>query len=117
MYLLYVFMDEIPGIIEALVGVGVKGPKADAVGMLTKSMGAAAGAATRLASLGGKVGGSVQSRIFNMTNLGKGKKETQDVSKGGDSAASTMSARAAGKDREDSPSSEKAEEDGKGDKD
>ena len=113
MYLLYVFMDEIPGIIEALVGVGVKGPKADAVGMLTKSMGAAAGAATRLASLGGKVGGSVQSRIFNVTNLGKGKKETQDVSRGGDSSASTMSARAAGKGSEDPSASAKAEEAGK----
>jgi type IV secretory pathway VirB6-like protein len=116
MYLLYVFMDEIPGIIEALVGGGIK-TNADAVGMLTKSMGAAAGAATRLASLGGKVGGSVKSRIFNMTNLGKGKKETQDASGGGDSSASTISSRAAGKGSEDPPTSAKAEEDEKGGKD
>jgi hypothetical protein len=82
MYLLYVFMDEIPGIIEALVGGGVKGPSADAVGMLAKSMGAVSGAATRLASLGGKVGGSALAPIGRMMNLGRGKKESQDANSG-----------------------------------
>ena len=111
MYLLYVFMDEIPGIIEALVGGGVKGPSADAVGMLRKTMGAAAGAATRLASFGGKVGGSARSTIGSMVNRGKGKKEGGDVSSGEDSTASN---REAGKGGEDSTSAggEKAEKGG-----
>ena len=111
MYLLYVFMDEIPGIIEALVGGGVKGPSADAVGMLRKTMGAAAGAATRLASFGGKVGGSARSTIGSMVNRGKGKKEVGDVSSGEDSTASN---REAGKGGEDSTSAggEKAEKGG-----
>jgi type IV secretory pathway VirB6-like protein len=90
MYLLYVFMDEIPGIIEALVGGGVKGgPSANAVGMLTKSMGAAAGAATRLASLGGKVGGSTRSTISTIAHMkfGEGKKEMGDASSGEDPSA------------------------------
>lgn len=89
MYLLYVFMDEIPGIIEALVGGGVKGPSADAVGMLTKSMGVAAGAATRLASFGGKVGGSARSTISTIAQMkfGKGKKEMRDASSGEDQSA------------------------------
>ena len=99
MYLLYVFMDEIPGIIEALVGGGVKGPSADAMGMLAKSMGAVSGAATRLASLGGKVGGSARSTIGSMTNLGKGKKGVRDVS-GGDDATGKRS-EGTGKDGDD----------------
>gem|GEM_PF-1364820 len=107
MYLLYVFMDEIPGIIEALVGAGVKGPSADAVGMLAKSMGAVSGAATRLASLGGKVGGSVLTPFNRVMNLGKGKKEVRDVSGGEDATT--------GKEGVDDAPGSRGEEAGKGD--
>ena len=110
MYLVYVFMDEIPGIIEALVGGGVKGPSADAVGMLAKSMGAVSGAATRLASLGGKVGGTARAPFNRMMNLASGKKEVQDVnsSKGEDGP----NKRDAG---QEEATSNRGEEAGKGD--
>ncbi len=85
MYLLYVFMDEIPEIIEALTGnkaVGGKGP--DAVKMLTGAMGMAAGAATRLASVGGKVGGSVRTTASYAAATANSGKEKRSVGEKGE---------------------------------
>ena len=69
MYLLYGFMDEIPAVIEALVGGGLTKPgQADAVGMAMKAAATAAAVSQRLGRAGAKIGGSVGGSVMDKIN-------------------------------------------------
>lgn len=72
MYLLYKFMDEIPGITESLVGGGLGGKQGDAVAMLKQAMSIVSGAATRAARATRKHGGNALRDAAEEIELGNG---------------------------------------------
>jgi type IV secretory pathway VirB6-like protein len=87
MYLLYKFMDEIPGIIEALIG------KTGAFKMLTKAMSVVKGVSERLGRAGGKVAshaaGNVSRAAKHAGNQGKKAGEAEDKEGGEDHSSKT----------------------------
>lgn len=84
MFLLYKFMDEIPGIIEALVGGGLaKKGQADPIKMLTGAMSMVKGASQRLARVGRKAAGGAFDIASRNANYGGNKGKKTAEAKGG----------------------------------
>ncbi|MBU6141310.1 MAG: type IV secretion system protein [Proteobacteria bacterium] len=86
MYLLYKFMDEIPGIIEALIGGSLAQKRANAFDMMTKARAATIGISERLAKAGSGVVKGTLSTIRDQTSqLGsKGKNQAEVRGRGSD---------------------------------
>ncbi len=94
MFLLYAFMDEIPGIIDALVGGGLaKKGQADAFSMLGSATGMVKGIAERGATLAGKASGGVARSAANAAeyggNQGKQAKDAEGDQSNSDFASSS----------------------------
>ena len=90
MYLLYKFMDEIPGITASLIG-GTKLPSSDsnALAMIKKVAGAAGTASKRAAGASKKLGGKAKDKIRDGGSQGKGVEESGGESTGGSGGDST----------------------------
>jgi len=116
MYLIYTFMDEIPGITSALIG-GTKLPagKADGIAMWKKGVGAARGIQKRLArgALKGAKKGVGKARDGIRAMSSKGKKE-EEIPTGGGSDKTESSSSGGGSDKgasSDSSSSDSTTQD------
>ncbi len=90
MFLLYKFMDEIPGIIEALVGGGLKANGPDAFAMLTKTINVTKGVAKRLGRAGAKAANAAGSSVKNAVNRegNQGRQQSEAKGKSSDSTGS-----------------------------